>query len=542
VSAASGARPGGAARLQPAARHRPPAAVFVCLAVLLVGVVAVSLRYGSFVAGGSDSYCYAHQAERWADVLAHPVTARLQTPNPLALAAPWPEASRAFAPAGHVPSAAVPGAIVPMCPAGLSLLMAPLRLVSGRTAMFLVLPICGALLVLATWAIGSRISTGVGLASALLVACSPPFLYQVVQPMSDVPAAAFWTAAVAAAVGSANRHALWSGVATSFAILVRPNLAPMATVIALFFLARPGEVLRARLRTTLFYAAASVPGVAAVAAIQGALYGSPLASGYGPLSALFAADHVVPNLRRYVFWLWDTHTPAVALAALAPVMLPGPVTWLLIGLVGVNLLLYLPYVVFDDWSFLRFWLPSVPLVLVLMVAVLDAGVSRLAARVANGRPARVAALSMALITVTLGVLFVREAAARHTFRLQALETRFERGGRYVADRLPAQALVITSWQSGSVRYYSGRDTLVWDMLDPSRLDEAVAFARRLGREPFFLFERWEEPLFRKHFASSPLGALDWPPMADVASQVRIYRPDDRNRYLRGEPAPTDYAR
>ncbi len=117
-----------------------------------------------------------------------------------------------------------------------------------------------------------------------------------------------------------------------------------------------------------------------------------------------------------------------------------------------------------------------------------------------------------------------------------------RAGVYVADHLPTNALVITSWESGSVRFYSNRRTLVWDALDPAWLDRAIAYSRTRGLEPYLLFERWEEPLFRQRFTGSTLAALDWPPAAEIAGQVRIYRPDDRERYLKGESTPTEYAR
>src|SRR5688500_5255161 len=58
------------------------------LAVLVAALLAVSFRWGSFVAGGPDSYCYVHQAQRWAALL---VGEPLQVPEPLALAAPWSE-------------------------------------------------------------------------------------------------------------------------------------------------------------------------------------------------------------------------------------------------------------------------------------------------------------------------------------------------------------------------------------------------------------------------------------------------------------------
>ena len=83
--------------------------------VLLVAVVLLTAwRWGSFVAGGSDSSCYATQAVRWAQVLAHPRTASIQTPDPLARSAPWPDAASTFTPTGHVASRTVAGAFVPI--------------------------------------------------------------------------------------------------------------------------------------------------------------------------------------------------------------------------------------------------------------------------------------------------------------------------------------------------------------------------------------------------------------------------------------------
>src|SRR5688572_13482230 len=180
----------------------------VALGLLLVVVVATGLRWGTFVAGGSDSYCYVHQAERWA-------SGRLQVREPLATDAPWPDAASTFAPAGHRPSPTVPGAIVPICPAGLSIVMATFLAAGGPTAMFLVVPLFGALLVASTFAAGARFGARVGLVSALVAACSPAFLYQLMQPMSDVPAAGLWMLAVASAIGTKPRAPLVAGLATA---------------------------------------------------------------------------------------------------------------------------------------------------------------------------------------------------------------------------------------------------------------------------------------------------------------------------------------
>ena len=520
------------------------------LAVALVAALAVaaSVRWGSFVAGGSDSYCYLSQAERWADVIRRPLVGQLQLLEPLALEAPWPDAPLTFTPVGHAASALRPGAVAPVCPSGLSILMAPFVLVAGRPGAFVVVPLMVGLLVVATYFAGSRFGARIGVASAALVAASPIVLYQAVQPMSDVPAAALWMAAVAAATATGRRQAAISGLATAAAILVRPNLLPLGGAIGLYLLLRPERTWRQRLAGAGQYAVCAAAGCVGVALLQQKFFGSPFDSGYGSLATLFSADNVAANVRLYVDRLWQAHTPAIFLAVLGPFLLPGPLTALFLAMFAANLAVHLPYVAFPEWSYLRFLLPTLPLLLILLVAVVDAVAARLwMRRRGPGQAApyvhSAAAPAVALIlTLVLAPIFLREAVDRQVFRLQRLEARFERAGRYVAERLPANALVLTTWHSGSVRYYSGRKTLVWDVLDPAWLDRALAFARDRGYEPYFLFEGQEERLFRARFAGSPLGALDWPPAAEIAGQVRVYRPSDQEAYRLGSSPPTEYVR
>src|SRR5581483_48371 len=182
------------------------------------------------------------------------------------------------APVGHVPSAIVRGAIVPICPAGLSIVMAPVLALGGVRAVFYVVPFFGALLVWATYAAGARFGARIGIASALLVLCSPAFLYQVVQPMSDVPAAALWMAAVALATGTTPRAPLAAGLAVSGAVVMRPNLVPLAIPIGLFLLFRPERPSSDRVRSAALYAAGAAVGALCVAVIQQTIYGSPVQS------------------------------------------------------------------------------------------------------------------------------------------------------------------------------------------------------------------------------------------------------------------------
>src|SRR5258705_6080606 len=168
-------------------------------------------------------------------------------------------------------------------------------------------------------------------------------------------------------------------------------------------------------------------------------YGSPVRSGYGALAGLFALDHVAPNAARYFSWMSATHTPFWLLALAAPFVLrPRRPATLLLSLALVNVLCYLPYAVFNDWWYLRFLLPGIAIVMVVMIATFEDLVVRLAhvaprnrLRQGYGGPPKLhakaegapytAALCTAVFTIALALLFIPEAPARNAFDLQRLE-------------------------------------------------------------------------------------------------------------------------
>jgi hypothetical protein len=323
-------------------------------------------------------------------------------------------------------------------------------------------------------------------------------------------------------------------VCGGIAILIRPNLVPLGFVIGGYLLLRPGAAWGARLRDAMRYAIGCAAGCLAVAAVQQHFYGSPLSSGYGTAGDLFSIDRVWPNVSRYAAWLAQSHAPLLALAVVAPFVVARPFAATGLAFVVVNAALYLPYLTFDDWSYVRFLLPSVPVLAVLAMGT----VQRLAGRA--GPRAVPVVLSTAVLALV--ALQLREAGARQVFHLAELESVFERAGRVVGTRVPQHALVVTSRFSGAVRFYASKPTLVWDVLDPAALDAALAFAREKGLEPFLLLDSGEEPAFRERFAASMAGRLDWPPQIEIAPQVRVYRPGARERYLAGETFTTEYVR
>ena len=237
---------------------------------------------------------------------------------------------------------------------------------SGATpAAFLIVPLFGVLLVGATYIVGARYGARVGMASAAIVASTPVFLFPLLRPTGDVPAAALWVLAVAGVTSTRRRGAILGGIAAAAAIVMRSNLVPLAIPLGLFLLLRPEQLGRERLGAAARFAAVAAAGPVCVALL-----------GSGTADVLFDVQNIQPNAIRYATWLSATLTPGWVLAAAAPFLLPGALTRLFLWMFLLNVACYLPYAGPDDWSALRFLLPTIPLVVVLAVAVIDAGCRR----------------------------------------------------------------------------------------------------------------------------------------------------------------------
>ena len=512
------------------------AAGFLVAALAAIALATFGVVRGTWTVGGSDSSCYALMAQAMA-------SGRLQPTSALAVEAPWPDASRTLAPGGFIPSPVRPGAASPICAPGLSVLMAPMAAVFGPDAIFWLIPLSGALLVVSAFVIARTLAGGLaGVTAAILTATSPIVLFQVVQPMNDVLAAALWIAALALLIGTPFASApdptvdrkSWlrpvvSGILIGLAIMVRPNLAPLALVLAMVpsIFKRPHPV-----RSMAMMAVAALPGVAVMLWLNDALYGGALASGYGDAARLFSAAHIQDNLTNFGRALLETQYLIPLLGVTAPIVFAGDKRKLsLVVLVAAALVIaiYLLYQPFPEWWYLRFLIPALVLLLILSSAV----AVEMAARARMGGV-------IPIVAVLLAILGTRAARDRQAFELQRLEGRYRDTAALVTDRLPANAVLITVWQSGSMRFHAGREAVLWDSLDPAWLDRSIAWLAGRGLQPYLLFERREEAEFRARFrGASALGGLDWPPRLDLNRQVRIYDPADRARFLSGEKYPTE---
>jgi hypothetical protein len=330
---------------------------------LVVVTVGIGIVFGTDVAGGADFYGYISQADLW-------LKRTLVIAQPAAATVPWPDGQWTFAPLGYRPSP-TGDAIVPTYAAGFPLLLALFKYIGGQCAVGWVVPAAAGLLIGATFAIGKKaVSADVGAAAAWLMATSPVVLFSIMSPMSDLPAAAFWALAVYGCLTGSARGALLGGVAAAVAVLIRPNLAHLGVLIAMWLVVHDWTApTKRRFARVLVFAAPLVAGCAAVAAMNAHLYGSPMSSGYGQLEVLFSVNFFAGNVRNYTFWMVVTQTP-IALLGLLAIVVPLP-RWLksrpsiegrgLLALMMVGVIVtYLFYLNFGEWWYLRFLLPMWP--------------------------------------------------------------------------------------------------------------------------------------------------------------------------------------
>ncbi len=496
-----------------AAPWMPPIAAII--------VLALCWMYGTRAAGGSDVYGYVSQAHLW---LAHD----LHVHQGFAASVVWPNADWTFTPLGYRPG---PNhTIVPTYAPGLPLLMALSTRVFGSCGPFVVTPVCGALLILLTFALGVQLTGRVtGALAALLTASSPTILMMTLWPMSDVPAAAFWTMSLVMGLRSGSiGFAISAGICAGIAILIRPNLVPLLAFPAAFVFITSSPATNARLLRLAALAAGCLPFVILVAWMNDHLYGSVLASGYGEATSIYKWRNLGPNLIRYPRWLWATQGLFAFLFLAAPSVRSGSdahtrkVRWLLLAYIAGVFACYIFYGPFDDWWYLRFVIPAMPVMFLL-------GIDALWQRTARaGRLFQV--FLMVLITGWTMFHAITYARQHSVFDIGEGEQKYADVGRYLQQTLPANTVVLASQHSGSIRYYSGLKTLKFELLDRAWLDRAIEYLKSTGVNPYIVLEGWEIANFRRQFAGQrAVALLDRPAVAVHSRHVFVFSSDQAHR-------------
>lgn len=509
AATAEGRRRGLARAESLADRAAPGVAVLLAL-----GLATTSTVFGAHVSGDADSSGYVSQSRLWA-------AGRVTVPAATFTDDAWPQRGWLVSPLGYAPSA-TPDTLGPSYAPGLPWLMTLAATLLGEPGRFVWTPLAAGLVVWLTFLAARRFAPPLAsLGAALLVAGSAPVLFNCVQTMSDLVCTALWTGAILAATSSRPRS-LIAGMLAALGLAVRPNLVFLAGLVWLVVLVTTDGTWRDRRRRALVMAIPLAVVAVAVALINRTLWGSPFASGYGATADLFQAANVPGNLARV--WRWTRETAGWWALAGMPVLLALAVrrTTRATALAGAALaaglaLSYLPYAQFEEWWYLRFYLPAWPL----LAAAVAAAAWMLLAPLA-GRLAPVAVLLVAGLIARGGLTIAEDAGV---FRLWAGAQRYPAAANWVRTHAPPDALLLAVQHSGALADGAGRAIGRWDYIAPDALDATVEALATRGRTVWLVADSFEEGPFRGRFAGTRRGPLDWAPLAEVrvpGERVHVY--------------------
>jgi hypothetical protein len=303
---------------------------------------------------------------------------------------------------------------------------------------------------------------------------------------------------------------LSAGVATAVAVLIRPNLAPLA-ILPFAYLTRNASGA-ARRAAAIRFAIPVVLGGAAIAYLQWRYFGSPLRSGYGTASELYDLANLGSNARLYGRWLIDTHGPWLIVAPVAAIAGGRDLRWGLVFAVAV-VFAYLLYAVFESWTYLRFMLPA------LVFAMIAA--STLAARLIGRMPVAMRVVGTAAVVLALATVNLVSSRTHGVFRFAERQARGRVVGQQLAAFLPVNAVIVSGEHSGTMRYYTNRAVLRWDLMTADAMPEALDRLSLNGYQVWVVLDDWEEESFRGKFPALAAVSLDYEPAVESAAGVGI---------------------
>jgi hypothetical protein len=452
------------------------------LATLVAVGVGLALSWQVQACGGLDSYGYVSAASLIA-------SGTLKQHDSLGALLPSDWGLRALAPLAYV---VTPDhtAFVPRFPLGFPLLMAPFAAVA-RDSVFVVPLLCALVAIAIAYRFArERAGAIAGWLAAALVVTDPVFFNQAIQPMSDVPASMWLLASFWLAVRDRPMPFL-SGAAAGMALLTRPALfVAVAALGAALLLLSPRRVAPFAASVALF--------IIAQAALQHLLYGSWLTSGYGSNEHLFQLSRFPANVFNYAKWMFIVYAPVGLITIAAAGVMWRRVrasawAWTAALVFAGVLAPYLLYVIFDDWEVTRFLLPGTVLLMVVGACfVWEALQSRLGARWTP--------IAVVILAVAIGARSYVFLVRHDVQKLAQTEAKYPIIGDWIQQHTPADAVMVSSLYSGSLRYYADRRSLRWDEIPPGHLTEAVSILNGTGRICYLVLDGpEEEALFRARF-------------------------------------------
>jgi hypothetical protein len=296
------------------------------------------------------------------------------------------------------------------------------------------------------------------------------------------------------------------------------------------------------------FAALAAIGPAFVLWTQAVMYGHPLEPGYPGWEAFYRVAHLPANAVNYPRFLFAIHTPLVLLGLATPLLLsrtwqdrPGAMRSArsAVTLALLTFAIYLPYLPFDDPHSLRFMLPAVTALFVLLAAGTVVAARGLLRRLRWLAPVALAPALLVAVTPASLYEYVRTYGDG--------QRRVVLMGRYLQQALPPDAVVLAFQQSGAIAHYTRAPIVRHDLVDARMLDDVVTTLTRQGYRPTLVIDEVAELAdFRATFgAASQFGRLDWPPRAraaDAVSSLLYFDLTDRARSVAGDSWATDVVR
>jgi hypothetical protein len=447
-----------------ATTRRTLGAILVAVAAAVYG--SVLLRSAVRGVGGSDQAGYANTAR---DIAAGRIVLPVAGLSELGLDPKW---APVFTPLAHE-AGPRPGTMVPYYPPGFPLHLAAAAAIGGwNAAPFFVSPIAALLCLGLTYVLGRELglSKSLSLCGAVVLGVWDVFLFHAIQPLSDVAAALWATAAVVAALRARRRRgwAVAAGAAFGMAVLVRPTNSVL--LLALVF-ALPWRMVELAL-----FVAGGLPFAAFYGTWNRTAFGSAFKTGYThQFAGEFALANFVARAGRYGSQVAMELSPLIPIGALAVAAdrrVAARDRAVLVAWFGAIFLVYCFWGPSDNWTYARYLLPAAPAAVVSFLIVLRDLAARL--RTPSRRTAAVAA--------ALAVVFVSALLADRRWRpLGAApgETVYPLACRALADGSDGRpTLAVSMVFSAALRYYTNVVPVRWDYLTP----ESFAILRRQAAE------------------------------------------------------------
>lgn len=466
-------------------------ALFFLSILAAVGYGGLLIWKTSFAVGGSDSSGYANTAKMIA-------AGRIVEPV---------EILNVFDLPGHFDHAFLPLAfelgprprtMVPYYPPGFPLHLAAAGVFAGwEYAPFLVSPLAALVLLFLTYSLGRELSLSrpLALIAAGILGGSAVLLFQAIQPMSDVVAAA-WAAAAMLCALRARRRDAWavlSGVALGLAVLTRPTNILMLVPLAFALPWRP--------KTLALFVAAGLPFAGFHMAWNTKAFGSPWKTGYSGQGGL-AWSNFPARFVHYGKTLCQMFSPLVPLGWLGMAVdrhLPGRDRTLLLAWLASYFGFYCFWGPYETWWYTRYLLPAFPALVIAAVAA-----ARDLLRVGESTRGRARTrLALAGAAVLLAVVVIAGRRAIRSWQPLVIaegQKAFPLAADMARRQVPERSLVLSMDFSGALRYYTNLQPVRWDWLEPADLPLLRARAESKGYRLYALLFPWEEKDFPAHVA------------------------------------------